>query len=196
VLYGQLKTLLEANDNDPKKAFANSVYKNNKTHDKNGRPLMPVSTIKVYTTDPDRSGFYINDGKGFVNNGSMVRLDVYSKKNAKGKIEHFFVPIYTHQVKTGSTKILPTPKGFTDVDESFDKICSLYSNDYAMFTFEDNSKNIEGYYVKYGINNGALQVIGHSSANKEKDSLVQVSPRSATKIERLDISVLGDNYWE
>ena len=191
-LYDKLLERLDTHNN-PEKAFAEPVYKNDKKFDKNGKQLLPVSTIKVYSTQP--SGFYINDGKAFVNNGSMVRLDVYQKPNKRGKIEHFFVPVYTHQVgknKPTPTKILPAPKGFTDVDETFTKVCSLYPNDYVRCYFGNEIK--EGYYVKYGINNGAMQVIAHSTASKDKDHLIQISPRSANLIERYDISVLGDNY--
>ena len=192
-LYDKLLERLDAHDNNPEKAFAEPVYKNDKKFDKNGKQLSPVSTVKVYSTQP--SGFYINNGKAFVNNGSMVRLDVYQKPNKKGKIEHFFVPVYAHQVgknKPTPTKILPAPKGFTDVDETFTKVCSLYPNDYVRCYFGNEIK--EGYYVKYGINNGAMQVIAHSTASKDKDHLIQISPRSANLIERYDISVLGDNY--
>ena len=192
-LYDKLLERLDAHDNNPEKAFAEPVYKNDKKFDKNGKQLSSVSTIKVYSTQP--SGFYINNGKAFVNNGSMIRLDVYQKPNKKGKIEHFFVPVYAHQVgknKPTPTKILPAPKGFTDVDETFTKVCSLYPNDYVRCYFGNEIK--EGYYVKYGINNGAMQVIAHSTASKDKDHLIQISPRSANLIERYDISVLGDNY--
>ena len=192
-LYDKLLERLDAHDDNPEKAFAEPIYKNDKKFDKNGKQLSPVSTVKVYSTQP--SGFYINDGKAFVNNGSMVRLDVYQKPNKKGKIEHFFVPVYAHQVgknKPAPTKILPAPKGFTDVDEAFIKICSLYPNDYVRCYFGNKIK--EGYYVKYNISNGDLQVISHQSASKGADELLHVSPRSATLIERYDISVLGDNY--
>ena len=192
-LYDKLLERLDAHDNNPEKAFAEPVYKNDKKFDKNGKQLSPVSTIKVYSTQP--SGFYINNGKAFVNNGSMVRLDVYQKPNKKGKIEHFFVPVYAHQVgknKPAPTKILPAPKGFTDVDETFTKVCSLYPNDYVRCYFGNKIK--EGYYVKYNISNGDLQVISHQSASKGADELLHVSPRSATLIERYDIAILGDNY--
>ena len=193
-LYDKLLERLDAHGDNPEKAFAEPIYKNDKKIDKNGKKLSPVSTVKVYSTQP--SGFYINNGKAFVNNGSMVRLDVYQKPNKKGKIEHFFVPVYAHQVgknKPTPTKILPAPKGFTDVDETFIKICSLYPNDYVRCYF--GSKIKEGYYVSFNINNGAMQVMPHGAANKSNnDSLIQISPRSANLIERYDIAILGDNY--
>ena len=195
-LYDKLLERLDNHDDNPEKAFAEPIYKNDKKYDKNGKQLSPVSTIKVYSTQP--SGFFINKGKAFVNNGSMVRLDVYRRPNKKGKIEHFFVPVYAHQVgknKPAPTKILPAPKGFTDIDETFTKVCSLYPNDYVRCYFGNKIK--EGYYTSFNVNNGAMQVMKQYAASKEADSLIQISPRSASLIERYDISVLGDNYkWD
>ena len=191
-LYNKLISLLETNDDNPEKAFAEPVYKNDKKFDKHGKPLMPVSTIKVYSTQP--SGFLINKGKAFVNNGSMIRLDVYQKQNQKGKIEHFFVPVYAHQVGKNQptpTKILPAPKGFTDIDDTFMKVCSLYSNDYVRCRFKN--KIVEGYYVKYGSASGQMILLPHAAARKDDDTFVTCSARSATLIERYDISILGDN---
>ena len=192
-LYDKLLERLDAHDNNPEKAFAEPVYKNDKKFDKNGKQLSPVSTIKVYSTQP--SGFYINNGKAFVNNGSMVRLDVYQKPNKKGKIEHFFVPVYAHQVgknKPTPTKILPAPKGFTDVDETFIKICSLYPNDYVRIYLKNEIR--EGYYVKYNVANGAMQLLPNYAPGKNQNTFVQVYGKNAQAIERYDVSVLGDNY--
>ena len=202
VLYSQLKNLLDKTatydkkgkrTDHPEKAFAEPVYKNGKQFDKNGKKLSPVSSVKVYSTQP--SGFYLNGGKAFVNNGSMVRLDIYQKPNKKGKVEHFFVPVYTHQIgknRPTPTKILPAPKGFTDVDETFTKVCSLYPNDYVRCYF--GNKMEEGYYTAYDSASGRITVIDHYAASKEGINRRRISARSAVSIERLDISVLGDNY--
>ena len=192
-LYDKLLERLDAHDNNPEKAFAKPVYKNDKKFDKNGKQLSPVSTVKVYSTQP--SGFYINNGKAFVNNGSMVRLDVYQKPNKKGKIEHFFVPVYAHQVgknKPTPTKILPAPKGFTDIDKTFTKVCSLYPNDYVRIYLKNEIR--EGYYVKYNVANGAMQLLPNYATGKNQNTFVQVYGKNAQAIERYDVSVLGDNY--
>ena len=192
-LYDKLLERLDAHDNNPEKAFAKPVYKNDKKFDKNGKQLSPVSTVKVYSTQP--SGFYINNGKAFVNNGSMVRLDVYQKPNKKGKIEHFFVPVYAHQVgknKPRPTKILPAPKGFTDIDKTFTKVCSLYPNDYVRIYLKNEIR--EGYYVKYNVANGAMQLLPNYATGKNQNTFVQVYGKNAQAIERYDVSVLGDNY--
>ena len=192
-LYDKLLERLDAHDNNPEKAFAEPIYKNDKKFDKNGKQLSPVSTVKVYSTQP--SGFYINDGKAFVNNGSMVRLDVYQKPNKKGKVEHFFVPVYAHQIgknKPIPTKILPAPKGFTDVDETFTNVCSLYPSDYVRIYLKNEIR--EGYYVKYNVANGAMQLLPNYAPGKNQGTFVQVYGKNAQAIERYDISILGDNY--
>jgi CRISPR-associated protein, SAG0894 len=192
-LYDKLLEKLDTHGDNPEKAFAEPIYKNDKKFDKNGNQLSPVSTIKVYSTQP--SGFYINKGKAFVNNGSMVRLDVYQKPNKKGKIEHFFVPVYAHQVgknKPTPTKILPAPKGFTDIDETFVKVCSLYPNDYIRIYLKNEIR--EGYYVKYNVANGAMQLLPNYAPGKNQNTFVQVYGKNAQAIERYDISILGDNY--
>lgn len=191
-LYDLLKKRLEENGDEPKKAFAEPVYKPTKSGEKGN----VVRSIKVYDTMNSKTGFYINDGKAFVNNGSMARLDVYQKVNAKGKIEHFFVPVYTHHIpleRRGEkiTKILPEPKGFADIDGSFTKIASLFPNDYVRVFF--GNKIVEGYYVKYGSASGQMVLIKHSSAGKKESDLITCSARSAVSIERHDISILGDN---
>lgn len=194
-LYEVLKNRLEEHGDNPQKAFAadNPIYKPTK----DGSRGNIVRSIKVYDTQNSKTGYYINGGKAFVNNGSMVRLDVYSKQNAKGKVEHFFVPVYTHQIpleKRGEkiTKILPAPKGFTDIDETFTKVTALFPNDYVRVYF--GNKITEGYYVKYGSASGQMLLISHTSSSKDIGQLITCSARSAVSIERLDISVLGDNY--
>ncbi|PID32125.1 type II CRISPR RNA-guided endonuclease Cas9 [Candidatus Saccharibacteria bacterium] len=190
-LYNTLKDRLRQHGDNPEKAFAEPVYKNSKKQDKNGRPLSPVSTIKVYSTQP--SGFYINDNKAFVNNGSMTRLDVYKKASKKGKTEHFFVPVYAHQVgknRPTPTEILPKPKGFSHVDETFTKVCSLYPNDYIRCIFGDGRVE-EGYYRGYNVANGQMDLLFHADANS--DNIMRKNKRSAISIERFDISILGDN---
>lgn len=201
-LYQQLKKRLEANGDDPQKAFAEPVYKSDKQFDKNGHPISPVSGIKVYSANPETSGFLINNGKTYVNNGSMVRVDIYKKANAKGKIEHFFVPVYANQIRKGRpdvkpTRILPTPKGFADVDGSFDFVCSLFPNDYVKFEFIKSGQSVveEGYYSSYDVAGGTISLLPQTSASK--DQKIRVSARPAIIANRLDIDVLGDNYpWK
>lgn len=185
-LYRAIRSRLEAHGDKPEKAFIEPVYK----QDKHGNNAHQVRAIKVASKQP--SGFYVNDGKAFVNNGSMVCLDIYKKANNKNKVEHFFVPVYTHQLSGApAIKIFPEPRGFTDVDETFTKVATLYPNDYVRIHFGDKIE--EGYYVKYGTASGQISIIAHAAPGKDNEQLNLVSARSAEIIERFDIPVLGDS---
>ena len=190
-LYDKLLERLDAHDNNPEKAFAEPVYKNDKKFDKNGKQLSPVSTIKVYSTKPDDSGKYINNRRGFVDNDSMIRVDVYMK-NIDGREYPFFVPIYAHSVNHPTRKIRPTLRGFSEIDETFKYICGLHPNDYVKIKFDDERKNVEGYYIQYGSSNAAIDLLPMYASGK--DQRITCSARLAIKIERYDISILGDNY--
>jgi hypothetical protein len=106
------------------------------------------------------------------------------------------VPVYAHQVRGKTpTKILPKPKEFSEIDEGFEKVASLFQNDYVKIDFADG-KSSEGYYVKYGIASGQMALINHCAPGKDKELLKAISPRSAISIKRYDISILGDNAPE
>ena len=197
-LYQQLKDRLLQHGDDPKKAFDEPVYKNNKKYDKNGRPLSPVSSIKVYDVSPETSGFTLKDrGRevGYVNNGSMIRLNIYKHVNSKGKAKYYGVPVYAHQTRTGSRLILPAPKDAPQlIDDSFTKVCALFPNDYVRL-ISNGKPTQEGYYVKYGIGDGGMVIKNHLSAGNAMTRNCGI--KSVDSIERLDIDVLGDNYpWK
>ena len=207
-LYEILKARLDEFDNKPEKAFgdpSNPVYKPTK----NGSLGNIVRSIKVYDTQNSKSGFLINEGKSFVNNGDTIRLDVFKRKNYKGEFEYYFSPIYAHLLNAKKVEILPTPNGrsaaekadfnkirdengkiFATEENGFVKQFSLYPNDYVRIYAKN--KIVEGYYVKYNIANGSISLIGHDKADKK--NIDGVSGGTITSIERYDISVLGDNY--
>ena len=192
VLYQQLKSLLEANGDDPKKAFKDPVYKNNVRFDKNGRPLSPVTTIKINDDKNVKSGISLNHGTQFANNGSMARLDVYQKE-IKGEKRLFYVPIYTHQVRRGSNRIVPTTCGYDFVDETFKKLFSLYPNDYLIMKKGDEL--LQGYYIGFDTDSARISYVSNLLSGNSVFN--RVTGRSLTELYRLDISVLGDNYpWE
>ena len=206
-LYEVLKQRLEEFNDDPQKAFASDkpIYKPTK----DGSQGNIVRSIKVYDTQNSKTGFYINNGKAFVNNGSTIRLDVFKRKNFKGIDEYYFAPVYTHLIHAKKVEILPTPNGRSaDEKADFDKIreadgkiyateengfkrqFSIYPNDYVRIFMKN--KIIEGYYVKFAISTGQLSLVEHSSAGK--DNLIITVAKTASEIQRYDITILGDNY--
>ena len=200
-LYKQLVALWNKKGKD---AFKDPIYKNGRTVDKNGKPISPVSTIKVYSVEP--SGILINNGTQFVNNGDMVCLNIYKRKN-----KFFAAPVYVHMLNSDKIEILPTPNGrsadekadfnsvrdkngkiFATKENGFEFMMSVFPNDYVRFIYSD--KVIEGYYVKYGTAAGQISLIYHNQANKEK--LISCSLGSVIDVKKLNISILGDNYIE
>lgn len=122
----------------------------------------------------------------------MVRVDIYQKE-VKGKNQLFYVPIYTHQVKKGSTRILPTTCGYDYVDETFKKLFSLYPNDYIVMKKDENIS--QGYYIGYDTAVSSISYI--SNLISGNSNFNRITGRSLSSIYRLDISILGDNYpWE
>lgn len=170
VLYEQLSKLLAEKGKD---AFKEPVYKNDKQFDKNGRPLSPVTSIKVYSTEP--SGILINHGTQFVNNGSMACLDVYFNKEKK---KYIFNPVYVHSVNSKSRKL---PHEF---------IASIYPNDYVRLYFKNET--LEGYYNSYDSAMNTMKIIAHNSADKKGG--IRKGLGAVQKFEILNISTLGDNY--
>ena len=203
-LYEQLVSLWKEKGKD---AFAEPVYKNGKTVDKNGNPISPVTTIKVYSVEP--SGILINKGTQFVNNGDTVCLNIYRRKE-----KYFAAPIYVHSLNSKNIEILPTPNGrsavekadfdsirnedgkiFATEENGFEFVMSVFPNDYVKIYYGDN-KITEGYYVKYGIAGGTLSLIEHNNPSKANLDMIHCSVGTAMNIKKMNISVLGDNYIE
>ena len=122
----------------------------------------------------------------------MVRVDVY-QKDVNGEKKLFYVPIYTHQVRRGSNRILPTTCGYDFVDNTFTKLCSVYPNDYLIMKKGDEV--LQGYYIKYAISTSQITYISNILPGS-KDTEITTG-RALSSLYRFDISVLGDNYpWE
>ena len=209
LLYNQLMALI--NERGEKEAFKEPVYKNNKRIDKNGKPLSPIASIKIYSTEP--SGILINHGTQFVNNGSTICLSIYKLKMPTGEYKYFAAPRYMHLVKSEHLEILPTPNGrsaeekaffdtlkdkdgriYSKPSKRFKKVFDIFPNDYIRLTYPDHVT--EGYYVKYGITGGMISLINHNDTSKADLDMVHCSFGAANSVEKLDISILGDNYQE
>ena len=174
--YEQLKKLLKEKGED---AFAEPVYKNGKKVDKNGRPLSPVSTIKVYSTEP--SGILINHGTQFVNNGDTVCLDVWFDSEKK---KYIFNPVYVHLFNSKKRK--------KDFEDKYEFKFSIFPNDYIKLYFKD--KVVEGYYCAYDIANNNVTIIRHNASDKTTGNRLRKGLGKVQNVEFINISTLGDNY--
>lgn len=199
-LYDQLRNLWAEKGAD---AFKEPIWKNNKKTDKNGNPISPVTTIKVYSTEP--SGILINHGTQFVNNDKMAYLNIY-KRNGK----FFAAPVYTHAVRQEKHKILPTPNPrgakakeefnkireengdiYATPENGFEFVMSVFPNDYIRMI--NKNEIFEGYYTGFDIKTNQIRLLPHNRVSRTAD---RHPLASATDVYKLDISVLGDNYRE
>lgn len=176
--------------NDPEKAFGinNPFYRPSK--DGSNGPLMRSVTIK---DDSQKSGLLINERKALVAQDSMIRVDIFSKPNKKGKDEFYIVPIYAYHFanKELPNKAIIGGKPEFDWEEMTDEYkfkFSLYPNDLVKLTKGDSEKF--GYYIK---TNRAIAAIDIESPN---NSMIWVNNglKTIDNIEKYVVDILGRYY--
>ena len=182
-----LERLREFNG-DAVKAFAEPFYKIMK----NGERGPLVRSVRL-TTGGQKSGILINDGKGLVDRQSMLRIDVFSKENNKGKEEFYFVPVYAYH---RSQKELPnkvctigsSEKDWNEIGVGYIFKFSLYPGDLIKI----RKKESEGfwYYVKAGISTASLTV---ENDNKSK-SVRSIGIKTLDKFDKYVVYVLGSYH--
>ena len=120
-----------------------------------------------YKASKVKSGIHVRGG--LAGNGNMVRTDVFSKKNKKGKEEFYLVPVYvTDTIK----KDLPNkavvafkPEAeWIEMDETFTFKFSLFLDDYIKI--KKGEEVIEGYYSGMDRALGQISLMSHDRSNK------------------------------
>lgn len=121
-LHSLLRQRLEAAGDDPRKAFAEPVFKPTRV----GRVAPRVHAVRVYN-DPSSGGTAVRGG--LADNGTMVRTDVFEREG-----RFYLVPVYLKDVAAG---VLPNKacvggkaeKDWRQIDDSYSFRFSLYLND-------------------------------------------------------------------
>ncbi len=135
-------------------------------------PRSPKGDIirKVRVKSRDNVAISMRDGT--VDRGDMARVDVFRKKNRRGKWEFYVVPIYPHQI---ATMVRPPDRAvvaykpedeWTLVDDSFDFLWSLTSMSFVEMV-KTNGEFIEGYFRGLHRGTGAVNVSVHSTLDKD-----------------------------
>lgn len=127
-------------------------------------PRSPSGDIirKVRVATDKKVAIEINNGA--VDRGDMARVDVFRKKNKKGKVGYYLVPIYPHQI--ADPRKWPEPPSraivahkeedeWTPIDGTFDFLFSLSIHDYVEVAKSDGVL-ISGYYK--GVDRAGAQV--------------------------------------
>lgn len=117
---------------------------------------------------------------GTADRGEMVRVDVFTKPNRKGKDEFYLVPIYPHQVM--SKKEWPHPPmrsepSGKDLDETFRFTMGLFPRSYVELTKPDGQL-LAGYFKGMDISTGAI----HLSDDRDSRRLVDQNGNSMRSI--------------
>lgn len=159
-IYPLLKERLEQHAGDGKKAFIEPIYMPTNDKSKQGPR---INSVRILTTE--KSGIEINHG--LASNGAMVRVDVFSKPNKKGKNEFYLCPIYVNDF---SKKSLPNKVAvsggneneWVTIDETFSFRFSIQKNDFIRL-IKGKEDIIEGYFVDMNRNTVSLSVRRHDN---------------------------------
>ncbi len=195
-IYYALKERLEEFENDPKKAFSEPVYmplgieKIN-----NGQTPHQIKSIKIM--EKGTSGVILN--RGFADNDSMVRTDVFTKVNKKGKKEYFLVPVYVVDFARGiipNRAIKPNKpyEEWVEIDDTFNFEFSLYKNTLISINKTGNpSDEIFGYYNSTHRGTGAINIEAVDGNKEFKGEGIGV--KSLFSFKKYQVDPLG-NYFE
>ncbi len=189
-IYNLLKERLEEYNNDPKKAFAEPVYMP-LSDEKRAQGILPheIKTIKI--KDSSTSGILVRGG--FAKNTSMPRLDVFTKKNKKGKNEFFLVPIYVSDFgKELPNRAITSKKDcWLELTDEYEFIFSLFPD--TLIAINPTGKPEDeflGYYKGCDIDSGRIVVDAPDRIQKG----VRFSTKTAAYIKKYQVGILGDYY--
>jgi len=195
-VYKILKERLEEFNDDPKKAFAEPVYmKLSEVKKEAGIKPHEIKSIKIKTTGT--SGMEVQNG--IANNTSMPRVDVFSKKNKKGKDEFYLVPIYVSDFAKGilPNKAIVAHKPESEwiiIDETFNFKFSLFNDTLISFNKTNNPEDETICY--YCSTHRALGgIIIEAVDNNKTLKGVEVGVKSLYSLKKYQVDVLG-NYHE
>lgn len=157
-----------------------------------------VHEDRIRTLNPDNPKYSAKEVKsgikvrgGLANNGNMLRVDVFSKKNTKGKEQFYLVPVYLADwVKPelpNKAIVAHKPENeWVQIDDTFQFKFSLYKDDLVKV-----SSDIMGYYVGTHRGTGAITI----EAADRSQIWSGLGARNLDYIKKYQVDPLG-NYVE
>lgn len=195
--YNVLRNRLIEFNGDAKKAFAQPVYKPSK----NENIKNEIKSVKI----EEKHGNVVNLNKtgGYADNGSMIRIDIFTKNN-----ENYIVPVY---VSDAYAKVLPNKaiasgkdkENWIEMDDSYTFLFSLYRNDLIKIKRNENIKAIKNigsktqlieindcflYYRSTDISSGTISAFSHD----REISARGIGIRKTITFEKYLIDILGN----
>lgn len=189
-IFNLLKERLEQFNNDPKKAFSEPVYMPiSKEKTKNGQLPHEIKSIKI--KDSSTSGVLVRNG--FAKNASMPRLDIFTKKNRKGKNEFFLVPIYVSDFgkELPNKAISRSKNGWIEMTKEYEFLFSLFPD--TLIAINPTGKPEDeflGYYKSCDISSGKIIIDSPDRSIKEKG----FGTKTAAYIKKYQVEILGDYH--
>jgi len=151
---------------------------------------------KVRVATKDNVAVKINGGT--VDRGDMARVDVFRKKNKKGKWEFYSIPIYPHQIAAmemppcRAVVAYKPDEEWTPIDSSFEFLWSLNAMSYVEIT-KSNGEFIEGYFRGLHRGTGAANISKHWTLEKAGAS-DGIGIKTLADFRKLTIDRLGRKF--
>lgn len=144
---------------------------------------------KNYNEKEITSGIKIRGG--LANNGLMLRTDVFSKKNKKGKEEFYLVPVYLSNMgKALPNKAIVAHKKedeWIEMDESYQFKFSLYMDD--LVKAQKGSSIVWGYYKGTDRDGGSFKLRPHDKSINNFD--IKIGAKTQDNIQKYQVDPLG-----
>ncbi|MFN0044710.1 MAG: type II CRISPR RNA-guided endonuclease Cas9 [Alphaproteobacteria bacterium] len=159
-------------------------------------PRSPKGDIirKVRVATKDKVNIELRGGT--VDRGEMARVDVFRRKNKKGKWQYFVVPIYPHQIATMETPPDRIVKSATDesewpaIDSSFEFGWSLQQMNFLEIT-KSTGEYVEGYFRSLDRATGAINL---SPVNTNGEMIRGIGVRTLGSLKKIAIDRLGRRF--
>jgi len=176
-----LTTALNANDGDPQKAFK-APFKINTP-----KGEMPIRKISIWGKRAMSGRILVN--RGFVDNGSQVRVDVFKKDK-----KFFLVPVFVwhfrvKEMPLGYCKQKVPQEKWPLIDDSFTFQFSLFPNDYVRCV-KQNGEIVQGYYKTTDIALGQIGIQPHDA--KDTNNLPHPGVSSLESFEKFQVDYFGN----
>ncbi|MCX5773220.1 MAG: type II CRISPR RNA-guided endonuclease Cas9 [Fusobacteria bacterium] len=186
LLVNALKVRLEEYSGDGVKAFAKAFYK--PKSDGSQGPL--VRSVKLLSVQ--KGGVPVLKGDAIADRASMVRIDIFSKKNAKGKEQFYIVPIYVadtvkKELPNNAIVANKSHSEWIEMDAEYGFKFSLYPNDLVRLEMKEE-KNFY-YYKGVDVSTGAIS-LDDILGRLEKDTRKGI--KSPEKFEKWGVDALGN----
>lgn len=154
----------------------------------------PIRKVRLKTKD--QPAVLLNGGT--VDRGDMARVDIFRKKNKKGKWEFYAVPIYPHQIATMETPPNRAVVAYRNeeewrlIDETFEFLWSLTAMSYVA-AIKSDGQVVEGYFRGLHRGTGAANISNHVSL--AKDSMIDgIGLKTLRELRKFSVDRLGRTF--